>query len=538
MTDFKKLKTQNSKLEANSKFKTQNFSCLIPFGISFALYLTETDSVPRGRYKMQSNYLIKFAVLIVCLVSSTAALADVKIKTRQMMSGQTSENTTYIKGKRQRSEMMGGKMINITQCDLRRDVQIMPDGKVYMVNPFDDGTTQANRSVSQTQTTTKLETGGTVTMTVTTKDTGERKQMFGYQAKHLIITMETVASPDACMKNNSKMEMDGWYIDAAWTLDCDRTYSGGYAPKSQGGCRDKYVMKQVGAAKRGYPVWEKMTMFDESGKEMMTSLNEVIELSQATLDASLFDIPQGFREVKNSSELYASMSSQSSNQSSYNSMSSNNGTSNVPSNSGMSQNVQNMSKSDSTVPANVGAKKEGTVRIGLAKVKTGAVGEGLNATELAGAIQNSLGEHLKGTKIELVQIEADFASAIESEAAQKECDYVLYVTASHKKGGGGFGMFSKIAPALGSVVTGASMGSRTGQVAGTVASTTIYTAAGTAGSVKSKDELTLDIKLNATNGGAAALAKVYKMKAKSDGEDIISPLVEQAATAILVAVGK
>jgi len=414
---------------------------------------------------MQSNYLIKFAILVACLISSTAVYADVKIKTRQTMSGQTSENTTYIKGKRQRSEMMSGKMINITQCDLRRDVQIMPDGKVYMVNPFDDGTTQADKNVSQTKTTTKLETGGTVTTTYTVKDTGERKQMFGYAAKHLIITMESVASPDACTKTNSKMEMDGWYIDAAWYFQCDRGNSGGYTPRSQGGCRDKYVMKQVGNVNRGYPVWEKMTMYDESGKEMMTSLNEVVELSQATLDASLFDIPQGFREVKNSSELYASMTSQSSSQSSYNSsMSSNSGNSNAASNSGMSQNVQNMSKSDANVSANVGAKKEGTIRIGLANVKTGAVGDGLNATELAAAIQNTLGEYLKGTKIELVQIEARLASAIESEAAAKECDYVLYAQVSHKKGGGGFGMFSKIAPALGSVVPVSGIGSRSGHV--------------------------------------------------------------------------
>jgi hypothetical protein len=483
---------------------------------------------------MQRNYIIKFAVLVACLISSTAALADVKIKTRQSVGGQTSENTTYIKGKRQRSEMMDGKMISITQCDLRRDVQIMPDGKVYMVNPFDDATTQAEKNVSQTQTTTKLETGGTVTTTYTVKDTGERKQMFGYAAKHLIITMESVASPDACTKTNSKMEMDGWYIDAAWYFQCDRGTAGGYTPKAQGGCRDKYVMKQVGNVNRGYPVWEKMTMYDESGKEMMTSLNEVVELSQATLDASLFDIPQGFREVKNSSELYSSMSS---NQSSYNSSPSSSNT-NVPVNSGISRNVQNVSKSDANVPVTVGAKKEGTIRIGLAGVKTGAVGEGLNATELAGAIQNSLGEHLKGTKVELVQIEAKIASAIESEAAGKECDYVLYAQVSHKKGGGGFGMFSKIAPALGNIVPVSGIGSRSGQVAGQIANTSIYTAANAAGSVKSKDELTLDIKLNATNGGAATLAKVYKMKAKSDGEDIISPLVEQAATAIVAAVGR
>jgi hypothetical protein len=472
------------------------------------------------------------------MISSSAVYADVKIKTRQTVSGQTSENTTYIKGKRQRSEMMNGKMISITQCDLRRDLQIMPDGKVYMVNPFNNGgAEQTNQSVSQTQTTTKTETGGTVTTTYTVKDTGERKQMFGYPAKHLIITMETVASPDACMKSSSKMEMDGWYIDAAWYLECDRGYSGGYTPRSSGGgCRDKYVMKQVGTTKRGYPVWEKMTMYDETGREMMTSLSEVVELSQAALDASLFDVPQGYREVKDSSELYASMSNPSNNGGT--TSGNNNGvTTDAPANSGMNQGVQNISKSESNVPTTVGAKKEGTIRIGLAGVKTGAVGENLNATELAGAIQNSLGEHLKGTQIELVKLEGDFPTAMEADAKQKECDYVLYAQVSHKKGGGGFGMLSKIAPAIGNIVPVSGVGSRTGQTAGQVADTGIYTAASVSGSVKSKDELTLEIKLNAT-GGAQALAKQYKAKAKSDGEDIISPLVEQAATAILGTVSK
>jgi hypothetical protein len=197
-----------------------------------------------------------------------------------------------------------------------------------------------------------------------------------------------------------------------------------------------------------------------------------------------------------------------------------------------------MSKSEPDVSTTVGAKKEGTIRIGLAGVKTGAIGEGLNASELAGAIRNSLGEYLKGTNIELVQIEAKLPAAIESEAKQKECDYVLYAQVSHKKGGGGFGMFSKIAPALGNVVPVSGIGSRSGQIAGQVANTTIYTAANAAGNVKSKDELTLEIKLNATGGGSPALAKQYKTKAKSDGEDIISPLVEQAATAILETVSK
>jgi len=179
-------------------------------------------------------------------------------------------------------------------------------------------------------------------------------------------------------------------------------------------------------------------------------------------------------------------------------------------------------------------EKEGVVRIGPAGVKTGAVGEGINAVELAGAIQNTLVQYLKGTKIEIVPIEAKLPSAIESEAKEKACDYVLYATVSHKKGGGGFGMFKKIAPVLGSVIPVAGMGSVVGMVAGQAASTAINTAA--TSSVKAKDELTLDIKLQ--KGSETALTKQIKTKAKSAGEDVISPVVEQAATALVETVGK
>jgi hypothetical protein len=55
--------------------------------------------------------------------------------------------------------------------------------------------------------------------------------------------------------------------------------------------------------------------------------------------------------------------------------------------------------------------------------------------------------------------------------------------------------------------------------------------------MKSKDEITLDLKLNKADGGAA-LAKVYKAKAKSNGDDIISQVIEQAAQEIVNVLGK
>src|SRR5215204_1015017 len=155
-----------------------------------------------------------FAAFVISMACSASVFADVKIKSKQTMSGQSYENTTYIKGKRQRTEMMNGMMITLTQCYLRRGVQINPNTKTYMVNPFNTTVEMVTKPAATTvDKNGVVQSGGTVTSTVTTKDTGERKQMFGYTARHLIITMETASSPDACTKSNSKMETDGWYID-------------------------------------------------------------------------------------------------------------------------------------------------------------------------------------------------------------------------------------------------------------------------------------------------------------------------------------
>lgn len=75
---------------------------------------------------MKLSGVFYFAGLLM-LVFASSAFADVKIKSRQTLSGQTYENTTYIKGKRMRAEQNMGEsmqMINLTQCDLKRGVQM------------------------------------------------------------------------------------------------------------------------------------------------------------------------------------------------------------------------------------------------------------------------------------------------------------------------------------------------------------------------------------------------------------------------------
>ena len=449
----------------------------------------------------------RVALVLLCVAAFAAeARADVKIKSRQTMQGQSYENATYIKGKRQRTESMGGQSVTIQQCDLRRDLQLMPAMKAYTVNPYDTGAaaSAANAPAAGTRQTVERTQGGLVTSTVTTKDTGERKQLFGYTARHLVITVETKSSPDSCNPVDSKMVTDGWYIDAAFQLDCDAERAGRYYnPQASGGCRDRYEMKTVGTAKRGFPLWEKMTMFDKDGRESFSMVNEVVELSQATLDASLFEAPADYREVKDFSgaALMAAAGSQ--------------GNDDDDDDAARPSSPAGQARPNA---AEVGPKRPGVVRLGLAGVQTGAVGDNLSAAQLAAAVRDALANNLRGATVEVVLLD----SSAEAEARQKGCDFVVHASVSHKKGGGGFGgMFGKVA----TVATGiGSVGDSSGGGGSATAN------------VKQKDELTLDIKLQAPGNAAPAAARQFKAKAKSAGEDIITPAVAQAAQVIAEAV--
>jgi hypothetical protein len=129
--------------------------------------------------------------------------------------------------------------------------------------------------------------------------------MFGYTARHIISTTVTESSPDACSPVKTRIETDGWYIDAEFAFDCllDRQYKSETASQNAG-CQDKQIFKQNGAGKLGYPVYLKTMMRGENGSEDFTSITEVLEISPATLDDALFEIPAGFREVKNRAEIF------------------------------------------------------------------------------------------------------------------------------------------------------------------------------------------------------------------------------------------
>lgn len=250
--------------------------------------------------------LMKSTALVLALLCSTSiALADIKITTKSAAGGRSITGTTYIKGARQRTEGMG--YTSIYQCDLKRTIQINDKTRTYFIAPLDsqDGAGGAN---SQRPAAAQRR-GGVVTYTTTNTDTGERREMLGLTARHLKSKVIIEASEGACASMNMEMETDGWYVDLPGGLNC--AMDGSAAPNfsNDADCVDEVRFKTVGAVKLGYPVMTTTRMKFNTGEEGAASIpessstQEVVDLSKATLDATLFEIPAGYREVKSMQEL-------------------------------------------------------------------------------------------------------------------------------------------------------------------------------------------------------------------------------------------
>ena len=271
------------------------------------------------------------ATCLVMVALATQLYADQKVKKRMSVSGQSFDTTSFIKGQRTRDEMnFGGgqfQMITIHQCDLGQDIVLNDRTKTYMINKT--GATGAKTSTAGAKAGAKAaqaeemefdppvpqggKKGGTVTISTSIQDTGERKDFFGYEAKHLKTTMHMQSSADACDPNKSTtMSTDGWYINFKEKVQfCERPMAGGGGDggnpmrRSEGGCVDKIKMTGAGVTSmfgQGYPVDVTMSFTDDKGKSS-SMRTQALEISSATLDASLFDAPAGYKQTSSYAEM-------------------------------------------------------------------------------------------------------------------------------------------------------------------------------------------------------------------------------------------
>jgi hypothetical protein len=169
------------------------------------------------------------------------------------------------------------------------------------------------------------------------------------------------------------------------------------------------------------------------------------------------------------------------------------------------------------------------VRIGVVKPKVQAVAG--DSAQIADAVRNTLAEYLGGPSQEVLLLEARARGQVMQEAQLAGCDYVLFATLSHRRGGAGSGAFGR---ALNRVAGAAQSGYvPTDSPLTTVAvSTALETAGDYASVMQARDELRLEYVVESIAGQAPLLQEEQKLKAESDGQDLLTPLVEGAAESI------
>jgi hypothetical protein len=164
-----------------------------------------------------------------------------------------------------------------------------------------------------------------------------------------------------------------------------------------------------------------------------------------------------------------------------------------------------------------------------------------DATKAMDAARETFTSYLTGPSLATYPLKAKLESQVRQEARQADCPYLLLTTLKHvqkKSGGSVLGKMAAGAAQQGAWEAGAASGSAAGRVAGQAA----YGAAGQAAynyavAVHNKDEVTLKYRLEKADG-TVLLEKEDKRKAKSDGEDLLTPMVQQASEAIATTVSK
>ncbi len=197
-------------------------------------------------------------------------------------------------------------MTMINQCDLKQVIQVNDRAKSYMIMPLGGNGMIPNLPSVQTQSSTALqERRGIVTYTTTVNDTGERKQLFGYSARHIKSTVIKDPSPDACDQKKERIETDGWYIDFDAKTVCPLGSSPATAASQQGqsACTDEVRNTMTGQGKLGHPLQYTTTIYGEDGKTTTTLSMETVEFSAAPLDAALFEVPAGYSQASSLQEM-------------------------------------------------------------------------------------------------------------------------------------------------------------------------------------------------------------------------------------------
>jgi CelD/BcsL family acetyltransferase involved in cellulose biosynthesis len=163
-----------------------------------------------------------------------------------------------------------------------------------------------------------------------------------------------------------------------------------------------------------------------------------------------------------------------------------------------------------------------------------------NSNDASAALGEVFKGYLTGPTLSVTPLTAKLPSQAREEARRANCKFVLFVTAKleHKSETGGvLGKVGSRAVQEAAWGAGFETSNAAKRVAAFGASGAARAAADIAATTKLRDELELSYRLESESGTVLKEDKA-KRKAKSDGEDILTPLAEHAAEEIAAIVSK
>jgi len=207
----------------------------------------------------------------------------------------------------------GPPVVTITRCDLDQMFVLNLDAREYMSMPIPKPPSREElQARAAQQPKPDVQAQPTLLIETTTQDTGERKQMFGYMARHVITTVKQIPLVESSQIPQETVT-DGWYIDLDTSVSCAKQ-SSAYSALLVGGTRKPgeppqipvLTFKNVGKRETGFPLMTKefhrligsSPAASTQKKEEPTNETQVTELSTRPLDDSLFEVPKNFRKVE------------------------------------------------------------------------------------------------------------------------------------------------------------------------------------------------------------------------------------------------
>ncbi len=157
---------------------------------------------------------------------------------------------------------------------------------------------------------------------------------------------------------------------------------------------------------------------------------------------------------------------------------------------------------------------------------------GMQGEEAGHAIDEMLASYLRGPRLEIIRLESRLPAQARHEAVDLGCAYTLFTTVKQQRRNSAF--VDRIA--AGAIYSGA--GSAAGVVesaGGRVLAGAVSGAAGTvvtSNEVRTRDQMILTYRLEAP-GGRIVIDRSEKRRAGADHEDVLTPLIEAAAEAVV-----